>query len=121
MINLRQIPVLIVAVLLVACGQKQTETSVDEGADTKTSASSQGQPAEVQLLMSQAAESLKKKDEVAAVASLQSLRATPNLSVDQYMAVQDMMAKAQVKLAERAAAGDPQAKAALEMMKYSHR
>jgi hypothetical protein len=118
---LRPISAFALALLLVACGQKQAQSSKDEVVDAKAPAAAQGQPSEVNFLFTQAAESLKKKDEVAAIASLQSLRATPNLTVDQFTAVQDMMAKAQVRLAQRAAAGDQQAQAALKMLQMNPR
>src|SRR5204863_7768699 len=99
----------------------ETPEQIKEVFEKKTSEAPQGQPPEIQAMVSQAAESLKKKDEAAAVATLQALRSTPNLSVDQALAVQDMMVQAQKRLAERAAAGDPQAQAAMEMLKYKHR
>jgi hypothetical protein len=113
----------IALVLFAGCGEKKVETpeQLKEVFEKKTSESPQGQPPEIQAMVNQAAESLKKKDEAAAVATLQAVRSAPNLSVDQALAVQDMMVQAQKRLAERAAAGDPQAQAAMEMLKYKHR
>jgi len=109
--------------LLAGCAEKKVETAEElkEVFEKKTSEAPQGASAEVQAMVNQAAESLKKKDEVAAVATLQTIRATPDLTIDQALAVQDMIVQAQKRLAERAAAGDPQAQAAMEMMKYKHR
>ena len=108
---------------LVACAEKKVETpeELQEAFASKTAEAPQGQPPEIQAMVSQAVQSLQKKDDVAAVATLQTLRAVPDLSVDQALAIQDMMVEAQKRLVNRAAQGDPQAQAALEMMKYKHR
>jgi hypothetical protein len=113
----------LVAVLFAACGEKKVQTpeELKEAFEKKSPEAPQGQPPEIQTMVSQAADMLKKKDDAAAVATLQTLQSAPNLSVDQALAVQDMIVEAQKRLVERAAAGDPQAKAALEMLKYKHR
>lgn len=112
--------ILLGALLLAGCGEKKVETPQELQEAFKAQAVATPTN-EVQVLVNSAVTALEKKDSAAAVMTLETLRNTPNLTVDQYMAVQDMIAKAQRDLAARAAAGDPQAKAAMEALKYKHR
>lgn len=112
------------AMALSGCGEKTVETPEELQevfAAPPASGATNAQTEQVQMLVGQAVTALQKKDEVSAVVALQTLRDTPDLSVDQYMAVQEMMSKAQQSIATRAAAGDPAAIAALEALKYKHR
>jgi len=70
--------------------------------------------ASVQTALNDVVQSIKKDDLPAAVEPLYVLRAQPNLTVDQRIAVQDMMGKVQTRLAERADKGDKAAQAALQ-------
>jgi hypothetical protein len=116
---------ILTAGILAGCGEKQVSSPQElKEAFAKPAALADGKTTspEVKNLVDQAVNALQKKDEVTAVMSLETLRSNPSqLTADQLVAVQDMMAKAQSRLAERAAAGDPQARAALEAMKFKHR
>lgn len=72
---------------------------------------------ELQGLAQKAAESAAKGDMEEAVASLIVLQAEQNLSPAQRSAVQDQMSNIQTDLANRADAGDPNAKRALEAIR----
>jgi len=109
---------------LVACGEKPATSGQDLEkvfADKKAAAAASPAQEHLQGMVNQAATALKNNDDIAAVAALQNLRQSPELSVDQYTTVQDLMAKAQKQLVDRAARGDAQAIAALEMMKMNPR
>ena len=112
------------AALLAGCGEKTVETPEqlqEVFAAPPPSGVTNAQAEQVNMLVGQAVTALQKKDEVSAVVALQTLRDTPDLTVDQYMAVQEMMSNAQQSIAARAAAGDPAALAAMEALKYKHR
>jgi hypothetical protein len=123
-IDMRGTGLAAVLLLLVACGEKRVETPEDLQKSfeaTKNAIVNSNTPPEVKAMVDLAANALKNNDEVAAVGALQALRETPNLTVDQRGAVQDMMAKAQGELAQRAARGDQQAIAALKMLRMNPR
>lgn len=67
-------------------------------------------------IANEALKAFEKKDYPTAFMSLKNLRSDQSLSPEQSIAVQEMMGKVQTQIAERAAAGDRQAQAALEMM-----
>src|SRR4051794_27183821 len=105
-INILKVGLVLALVLLAACGEKRVETPEDLQKSfeaTKNSIVNSNTPPEVKVMVDAAANALKNNDQVAAVGALQVLRQTPNLTVDQRGAVQDMMAKAQGELAQRAA------------------
>jgi hypothetical protein len=120
---MKHFPLLLLAVLLAACGTKKVETAEDlqKTFEAKAAGASQGATPEVSAMLNSAVTAIKADDQVAAVAALQTLRSTPDLSIDQRGAVQDMMAKAQGRLAQRAAEGDQQAIAALRMLQMNPR
>jgi hypothetical protein len=62
----------------------------------------------------------KSNDLVTAASSLQALRASRSMTVDQHMAVQDAMSSFQANLAQRADHGDPAARAALDSLRGGH-
>lgn len=117
------IAVALCAAALAGCGEKTVETPAQLEAvfAPSTLTASTNQPEQVQMMVKQVVTALEKKDEATAVMSLEALRNTPDLTVDQVLAVQNMIAQAQKNLAARAAAGDPQAIAAMEALKYKHR
>jgi hypothetical protein len=72
---------------------------------------------EVKAAMDRVTTAMQTGDQMTAVANLDELRHRQDLSVDQAVRVQEMMGRVQTQIAERAAAGDPQAKAQLEMIR----
>jgi hypothetical protein len=108
-------------VFLVACSGGKKGQTTEAATETPATASTTGASAapEVDFMIKTADMALKQKNEIEAVATLQTLRAEPTLNVDQKLAVQEMMARAQANLAARAAAGDQQAQAALRMMQMN--
>ena len=73
-------------------------------------------PSQTKTLATEAMAAFEQKDYPKAVVNLQSLRSDPTLSVDQTLAVQEMMARVQTELAIRAEQGDPQAQQTLRML-----
>jgi hypothetical protein len=74
-------------------------------------------PSPQKTLATDAMAAFEKKDYQTAVIDMRSLRSDPTISPDQLTAAQDMYAKMQSQLIDRAAAGDKQAQATLDMMK----
>ncbi len=72
---------------------------------------------EAKAAMERAVSAIQSGDQITAVGSLDQLRRRPDLGPDQAIKVQQMMSRVQTEIAERAAAGDPQAKAQLEMIR----
>lgn len=72
---------------------------------------------EVKATIDNVVTAIKANDNMTAVAGLSELRSRQDLSVDQAIAVQEMMSKVQSAIAQRAEAGDPQAKAQMEMIR----
>jgi hypothetical protein len=111
---------LLAVIFVAACGRKQAKTAEDLQQAFQNPAGGggplSGAKPEVKAWVDQAVTALKADDQVTAVMSLRSLRSSPELTADQSLAVGDMMAKAQAVLAERAAKGDQQAIAALNML-----
>ncbi|MGZ5529836.1 MAG: hypothetical protein ACXWJB_14255 [Limisphaerales bacterium] len=104
--------------LLIGCGRKEAKSPDDlkqAFESPKDSALATAKP-EVKMWVDQAVTALKADDQASAAMSLKSLRGSGQLSAEQAMAVQDMMAKTQQALVERAARGDQQAIAALNML-----
>lgn len=75
----------------------------------------------VQQLATQAATAIRKDDYAEAMVLLQTLRRAQNLTPQQLTAVQDQMSAFQADLAQKAEAGDPKAKKALELISQSTR
>ena len=110
--------------LLVACGGgKKVENAETPSEPSPTAAKVEtGNPSpEIDLMMKSAEAALKQKNDIEAAATLQSLRESPTLTVDQKLSVQDMIAQAQARLAQRASQGDPQAQAAMKMLQMNPR
>jgi hypothetical protein len=111
---------LLAVVFIGACARKQAKTAEDlqqafQNPTAAGGALSAVKP-EVKVWVDQAVTALKADDQVTAVMSLRSLRSNGDLTSDQSLVVGDMMARAQGILAERAARGDQQAIAALNML-----
>jgi len=116
--------VLIGAAFLSGCGHKGSSTESLQATVEKSTAHGgplSGAKPEVKAVVDQAVVALKNDDQAGAVLSLRSLRDSGELTADQAMSVQDMMAKAQGILAERAARGDQSAIAALQMISINPR
>lgn len=114
----------IAAIVFSGCGRKKVETPQDlqEVFDTKASAAAAKSDApEVQMMVNQAVTALQNKDEATAVMTLRDVRSNPALTDAQVLAVEDMMKKAYVNLSERAARGDQQAAAQLQMLNMNRR
>ena len=111
--------------LLSGCSRKQVETPEDLKAAFDKPAGGgvalKSAPPEIQAMVGQAVTAIEKKDEVTAVMALRDLRASPQLSDAQVMAVEDMMKKAYENLAARADRGDQQAIAQLQILRMNRR
>lgn len=102
---------------LIGCGSESpTETSALKEAFPKEKAVTP-EAREIQNLAEKAAEAAAKGDMEQAVASLIVLQAEQNLSPVQRAAVQDQMSNVQSDLANRADAGDANAKRALDAIR----
>jgi hypothetical protein len=116
--NSKVIAGFVAAALLLGCGRKEAKTPEDlkqAFENPKQGALANATP-EVKMWVDQAVSALKADDQAAAAVSLKSLRGSGQLTADQAIAVQDMMAKTQQALAERAARGDQAAITALNML-----
>ena len=106
--------------LCAGCGRKTAKTPEDLKAafekPTTSGGALSGAKPEVKAWVDQAVTAMKNDDQATAVMSLRSLRSSGQLSADQSLVVEDMMAKARGALVERAARGDAQAQAALQML-----
>lgn len=122
--NLTWKTILLAGVLCVAACSRKVASSPDDlqAAFKKTDAESlKAATPEVQGLVDQTVAALQKDDQMTAVISLRSLRASGDITTEQTLAVENMMIKAQKVLYERAAKGDQQAIAALEALKMNVR
>ena len=107
------------------CGRKKVETAKDlqevfDAKKTEAALKTTGAP-EVQVMVTQAATAFENKDEATAVMTLREIRNSPSLSDAQVMAVEDMMKKAYLNLSERAARGDQQAAAQVQLWNMNRR
>jgi len=104
------------------CGRSGRGTSDFEKAIKSLPPPPSGQTQDpVKEAMSQALAAVQQQEYVQGAVSLQTLRSTPNLSGDQLTAVQDAMAALQMQLVEQAAAGDPKAQQALDVLRVMPR
>jgi len=87
----------------------------------KGSQSTSPENAMIAAYVEQASAAIKTNDYFGANMILQDLRAQPNLTFEQSMAVQDTMASVQLNLVTRAEAGDVAAQQALQAMKMRRR
>ena len=109
---------------IVGCGKSEVDTAALEKAFQAPPASTSGpgqSPDQVQQVMQQALDAIKKNNYTDGAQVLQALRSHPSLNADQLTAVQDAMAALQQQLVRRADAGDARAKQALETLRTMRR
>lgn len=97
------------------------ESTTDSSVPIPAGGGAAGSVVPVKELAGRAAAAMKKDDVSEAVVLLQTLRRARNLSPEQLTSVQDQMAALQADLANKAAAGDVKAKAALNLIMQSTR
>jgi len=113
------IPPVLSVLLISGCGQKAA-TPTDLKKDVEKATASGGalsttQP-EVKMYVDQAVTAIKNDDQAGAVISLRAVRASGQLTPEQTLSVDDMMAKARGVLVERAMRGDQQAAMQLQLL-----
>lgn len=115
--NTRILLIIALALGLAGCGSESpSDTSALKEAFPKEKAVTP-EAREIQALAEKAAEAAAKGDMEQAVASLMVLQAEQNLNPNQRAAVQDQMSNVQTDLANRADAGDANAKRALDAIR----
>lgn len=112
------------ALLIAGCGRKPA-TQEDVKKDLEKSTASGGALSaaapEIKMYVDQAVTSVKNDDQAAAVMSLRAARASGQLTPEQALSVEDMMAKARGVLVERAMRGDQRAAMQLQMLNQNMR
>jgi hypothetical protein len=122
----RTLPVLsaISALLFFGCAKKAA-TPQDVQQELQKATASGGvlsaAPPEIKMAVDQAATAIKNDDQVGAVMSLRNARASGQLTPEQKLSVDDMMAKARGVLVDRAMRGDQQAAMQLQMLNQNMR
>jgi len=126
----------VVSFLLTACSRNEQASSATElekafqvkdpaASDTAPASASpaaaQNQPAEVQQAVNTALSAMKTNGYADAYVTLRAVQASPNLTADQVIAVQNARRAIENNVAAKAAAGDPAALRAVEAMKNSAR
>jgi hypothetical protein len=116
--------VIVSALLFSGCSQKAA-TTADLKKDVEKATASGGAlssaPPEVKTYVEQAAAAIKNDDQAGAVMSLRAVRASGQLTPEQTLSVDDMMAKARGVLVERAMRGDQQAAIQLQLLNQNSR
>ena len=126
----------VVSFLLAACGRNQqasSATELEKAFQVKASAAAdaapapaspaapQDQTAGVQQAVNTALSAMKTNGYADAYVTLRAVQASPNLTADQVIAVQNARQAIEKNVAAKAAAGDPAALRAVEAMKNSSR
>jgi hypothetical protein len=123
--NMKSAFVALAITLLFGCGNKEVKTAEELKAvldkPNAAGATLKAAPPELQGLVDTAVTAMQKDDQVTAVMTLRQLRTAPNLSDEQHKAIQDMMSRSYDAVVARAARGDPQAKAQLQIMQMNPR
>lgn len=114
--------------LAAACNKESSPEAVAAGASVKPKeAATQLQqafasaPVEVQQTAKAASQALRAADYEAAVKNIQEIKAKPNLSVEQGMAIHSSEQALEARLIAAMEAGDPRAKQAYEQLRKSRR
>jgi hypothetical protein len=109
------------------CGRSSKDTTGTAPATTPTEAASQLQQAfvsanpEVKSAATTASDALKAADYERAIQNLEAIKAQPNLTVEQSMAVHESEASMEMRLIRAMESGDPKAKQAYEQLKRRRR
>ena len=121
---------IVVAFMTAGCGKTNTSNSASElekafQANTPAPANPEGatpdQRVQVQQAVNVAVSAMKTNGYAEAFVTLRALQAAPNITVDQYSAVENARLAVEHEVAAKAAAGDPAALKALEAIKKSGR